>query len=362
MSSQKILVVTVMRLGDTFQHLNLIGSIQKKHGFDSTIDMVVTDYSEQLIELKGHPSLDAIRKFFSIPYSKWQKELTSRYLSIDKKIQDLLRISESLSRENYDFVYNLSNTDFSYRLLDLVESKNVVGAYYRQGKATYSSSKVKLFLDEYGFTRSSYRLSLVEALANSLDLQIPTKTILARRSLNKKPKVLFQVTTSDQKKKLTYSKWKDVFRLIQNQCQIEVLSSASEFADLQTEFLGYAHVKSLTIKECFSYLNSVDLVVSLDTSILHLAALNGINCLGVFLGSGHKDLTAPFVENAKLISAKSDCYPCSHSQACSQSSHLCEQSLTADEITKGILSSLSSRNENRVLDVSPNDWANQSGL
>lgn len=359
MKKENILVVSVMRLGDVFQHLNLVQSIQKKHGLNCQIDFLITDLAEQVRNLSEDHAIQKIRNFYVIPYSVLQRELTSRYVNVEKKILDFQKVVELISEQKYDYVYNLSNTEFSYRLMDMLVANKKIGSFFRDGVASFSSVHAKEFQRLYGEHRASYPDSLVSAIAKSLELEVPPLRPIRSRKTPIKPKILFQVTTSDSKKQLSFQKWKSIFAEIKADFQIEVLSSPSEYPKLFQEFNSEAKVISLDIKSCYHYLNQVDLVVSLDTSILHLAALNGNRCLGIFLGSGHRDLTAPYVEDAKVISANSDCYPCRHSEPCRMAFHVCEQTVSEKQIVQEIYASLRSRIDQDILDVGPNEDAKQ---
>lgn len=80
---------------------------------------------------------------------------------------------------------------------------------------------------------------------------------------------------------------------------------------------------SLNLADTFTALNHADILVSLDTSIKHIAAAARCKVLEIALGSSDVAFTGVYKSESLVLRAKLPCSPCPHSSKCQQESHLC---------------------------------------
>ncbi|MNT02589.1 Glycosyltransferase family 9 (heptosyltransferase) [compost metagenome] len=92
--------------------------------------------------------------------------------------------------------------------------------------------------------------------------------------------------------------------------------------------------------EAKEHLEKSALLITGDTSIKHLAASVGTPIVEIAIGSSDSTKTRAFSQHAITIQATTACYPCNHSQACSQKSHLCAEELSVGAVFSKVWDSL----------------------
>lgn len=320
----KILVLSLLRIGDFFQHLRLIDDLRLKHP-ESQIDIVVNE------GLPIPESLKAEFNFIFFPRQRIQQALVRPQEHSLKALQILTDFLSAVRNQSYSKIVDLTHTKLSYNVFQSIASsgdwgQNSIFHHYLNetiDKSFFKRSLVQTIGDWQGLG--------VRSRANPFGTQLPPKA------------VLFQVTTSDPKKDWPLTNWQwiaDKLTLMDIPWKVicapfEVQKVMSYFSADQIWACGFDELAE-------NFLQREHLLVSGDTSVLHWASVFEAPTLGLYVGSANVYETYPLTEGARLLSPGTQCWPCRHSQDCSQSDFFCQQDIPAEEVLMQILQMLQS--------------------
>ena len=96
-----------------------------------------------------------------------------------------------------------------------------------------------------------------------------------------------------------------------------------------TNLTGKTDLKGLT--ELF---REVDLIISGDTSIVHIAALTPVKSITVFLGNAYHFHTYPYCNGKIIIFPNISCYPCAADFNCKHMT--CKAKITPELVFKAV--------------------------
>lgn len=99
-----------------------------------------------------------------------------------------------------------------------------------------------------------------------------------------------------------------------------------------------------TMVEMGSLLQAMDLLVSVDSGPVHLAAAIGIPCVTVF-GPTDARRTGPYGNRHRVLTAPIDCRPC-FSRTCRRGCTACLQNVPVDEVLQAVLDLLAQKTDN----------------
>lgn len=261
----------------------------------------------------------------------WQKQLGESWLQSRTAHAELMQLVQSLRAEEYDAVYNFSHTYLAAELTDLIGGKVFHGVRVDiRGAACYSSP---WFQDmEKGLDRPDHlKLHFVDSLMAGVGLAGSGFQRYRSRSTGT-ARVAIQVLTSDARKNWPAHQWVEVLRLLQTvrpQLELTLLGAPFEEEQLQSlaSQLGAAGVCCELIvsdlETTKEILGRQDLLISGDTSIKHLAALQGVPVLELALGPSVIEFTGAFSDRSFIVQARAACCPCPVREGCSQSRQVC---------------------------------------
>lgn len=117
---------------------------------------------------------------------------------------------------------------------------------------------------------------------------------------------------------------------------VHVLASPAE-AGHYASFVAENQIKVWDLPQVQNELKNYALLVTLDTSISHLAALKSkIPILLISLGSSQSIKTGPYREDTFVLESTVGCYPCNHASDCSQITHRCSKAIEAADVIHSI--------------------------
>lgn len=327
----KILVMSLLRLGDIFMHNALARSLKQQHPGCEITFLVNESFSSSL------DVLDSVDHFILFPREYLQKILVEQKQNISVAFLEMQEVVTTVNQQNFNLILNATHNFLSVRLMDLFEANEKRGVQYQAGKpAIYSNSWLKYFDEHFSAgTRSDFHY--LDVLHKALDVSFQGVTKTARAS-GHDGAVYLQVLTSDIKKNWGLEKFRELKTKIENkfnQQKVYVLCSSKEYAQVSSVF-STAEIISPDLAELKNILAEAKLLITGDTSVGHLAAMVGCPQVSLFLGSADAVKTSPYSDEALIIEAQSDCYPCSHSQDCTQSTHLCSESISVDKVLKAV--------------------------
>lgn len=323
----KILVLSLLRLGDIIQQKPLIAALRAKYP-EAEIHMAL---NRQFASVE--PLLDGqIQKYHFFDREFLQKSMGEAGYHLLTPLDILEKFIRGVSAEQYDLILNWTHNRLSTYLMGTFEAAGRQGLYLEENRLRgFDSAWLRYFNDNFsGEARSFFHY--VELLGNAFDL--PVKKYAIRAAESETDLVLLQCMTSDAKKNWGLSRFRLLKEKIEEnypQLRVRVLIAVGE-EEAFSEIFDASDLIAADLQRARELLAEAKVLVSGDTSIKHLAAEVGTPTVEISLGGSRPVKTGAFSEGTFQIQGKSPCYPCMHAKVCSQKSHLCAESVEVDEV------------------------------
>lgn len=332
----KLLVVSLLRLGDIIQQKPLLEGLRRQFP-QAQIHLLINKQFSQVSQLLGN----TVDQYIYFDREALQRGLGEANYNFMWSYSELEKLVNQLSGENYDSVYNFTHTRLSAYIIGAVTAQDKKGLYQSEGRFRgLENAWLKYFNDRFA-GRSLSLFHYVELLGNAFS--IPVEKTPSRTTGKAHKRVLFQCLTSDVKKNWGLESFRQLKFQIEtalNDYRVQILGAPFE----RTKLLQVFEEKDLLIcdlQDVKALCSQVDLLVTGDTSIKHLAAQEGLPTIEISLGGSDSQKTGAFASNAQVISSNVACAPCLHSAACPQTSHLCGESISVDQVFAAVWKSLS---------------------
>ncbi|HRO66570.1 MAG TPA: glycosyltransferase family 9 protein, partial [Pseudobdellovibrionaceae bacterium] len=286
----KILVLSLLRVGDLIQQKPLLNRLREKHP-GAEIHLLVNRSVLPVRDL--FPEVDL---WFSFDRDGLQKQIGSAEMPLLKPLKELTALIEELSHEHYDLVCNFTHNRLSAFLsaaIPAAEKKGLLAG--DQGFRPFENAWLRHFNERFG-TKEGTPFHYVELLAGAFDLgRIEPPVLKSRGNL-----LLIQPLTSDPKKNYHPTSWircLNAVRTSRPDLEIGVLGAPFEKETL----LKYFDPEDLLIcewTELKGHLQRAALLVTGDTSVKHLAVQAGVPLLEIALGSADPEKTGAYAHGA----------------------------------------------------------------
>lgn len=345
----KILVVSLLRLGDLIQQIPLIEGLRVKYP-TSEIHVLLNQQftsAQRILASK-------VDKFILFDRDLLQKGLGEAEFNILWSYTQLEVQVAQLSSASYDHIFNFTHTRLSAYLIGAIEAKEKHGLYQQDGKFKGLDNRwIKYFNDRFSGTQKSV-FHYVELLGNSFDIPLEFVDISMSKNNKKNSKlVLIQCLTSDEKKNWGLKNFKHLKQTL-NDClgdySIKILGAPFEKERLSFVF-GDKDLLICDLQEVQQHLKEAELLITGDTSIKHIAAQIGTPIIEIAIGSSDPQKTGAYSKNKTILQTMVPCAPCSHSQACFQKSHICAEEITVDAVFAAVWSHLSGDSKRKTIEV-----------
>lgn len=315
----KILVVSLLRVGDLLQQVPLLQGLRHKYA-QAEIHLMINRQCEGISDLLN-TFVDQIHFFEREQYLKRVSQQTP-LLERVSAIQAALSVLPV-----FDIAFNFSHTRLSVDVIDAISAKEIKGLHRNsEGMMDLQGNR---WLQYYNECFSGNRKSFFhgnEILSGAFDIQAQKLEIDFRSS----DLIVFQCFTSDIKKNWSLRNFKALKDMILESypnCRIQILCALHEKKVL-LEYFAEEEVIDCTFSEAFSILKEAKALVSVDTSIKHLGALAQVPILEINLGGSDVVKTGAYSQKTWNVHADVGCYPCVHSQNCSQKSQICSDEIS----------------------------------
>lgn len=331
----KILVINLLRIGDIIMLSPTINSLKKKYPHAS-ISLLINRECEAVA-----PLIKNVDRFHYFERQKIQTSLGEVDRSLFEGYDRLERAVVELDNENYDQIYNVTQNKLSGWLTGLIKSKEKFGLIIDQAAKPSFGSKWLQYLNDFEGENEVEPIHYADAfqMAFSLPRSDSIELNSSAAKVKKEKQILLQISTSDSKKNWNLQSWLNTistFNRFNMGYKFLVLSSPLE-SKQHTDFVVLCKNSNLDVElfecnftEALEKLESSSLLITLDTSIKHLASSTNIPILEISLGASDVRKTGVYRDHAVSVQSKLNCSPCVHSKPCSQSSHLCAQSIPPD--------------------------------
>ncbi|MBX2996397.1 MAG: glycosyltransferase family 9 protein [Bdellovibrionaceae bacterium] len=314
----KILVVSLLRIGDFFQQIPHLRALGENHEVHVLVNESLRPVTELFPEFRYH--------FF--PRERLQTFLTSPNCNLLAAFEELRGLCEALRLESFQEIQNWTHNFLSTRLMDLLQAPVKTGAQFQDGELVRARGAETYLNDVWGPSR---RPSFQWMDAVQMAVKSPRAGLLGADNHRHGP-VYLQIFTSDEKKNWPQDRWLQLARDIRELGEdVRILCAPFELEKMLVDFYAF-RVEVLDWRDLQQALSRAKLVISGDTSIVHLAALCRAPILGLYLGSADPYKTAPRQSGARVLWPEVACAPCRHSEMCGQRRHLCSESLNVQTV------------------------------
>lgn len=315
----KTLVLSLLRLGDFFQQLPLLTALKNS---GDEVHVLVND------SLRPVEALFPEFEFHFFPREILQGVLTDSNKSTLGAIHQLRVFVDDINSNRFEAIENWTHNILSARLMDLLDAGLKKGARFQAGRLERDKSGT--YMNETWGPSGSASFHWIDALALSMDRAFPE---IPRADDHRNGPVLLQVLTSDSKKNWRLGNWKKLANwLRQEEEDVRVLCAPFEKENLIREGFASEILEVCDLAGLRDLLKKAKVLVSGDTSVLHLASHLRTPSLGIFLGSADPRKTAPRALGSKVFWADAGCSPCSHRNPCSQAHHVCGEKMSLQTV------------------------------
>lgn len=337
----KILVISLLRLGDVIQQSILLKGLRQKYP-NSQLHLLVNRQFSQIEKLLG----SLVDEYIYFDRESLQKGLGEANYNILWSYSEVERLVHKLNEEAYDLALNLTHNKLSAHLLGALQVSKKIGLYQQGDQYLGLSNRwIRYFNDRFSGTQKS-QFHYLEILSHAfhISLENQNKSSAPRK---KSKLILFQCLTSDEKKNWGLEKFYQLKNEIETglvDYKIRILGAPFE-REILSEYFREEDLLISDLVAARQHLNDAALLVTGDTSIKHMAAELDIPIVEIAIGSSDSIKTGAFSANALILNSSVECAPCSHSGKCSQSTHRCAEEVSVEKVFQAVWTALS--NEQR---------------
>lgn len=333
----KILVVSLLRLGDLIQQVPLLkGLIVQNPGAE--IHLLVNRQFSQVEKI-----LDGIvHTYHYFERDAIQKGLGEAEYNILWSYTQVENLVHQLNAERFDVVYNFTHNKLSAYLLGAIEVKEKRGLYHSHERFQGLTNRWLKYFNERFPSGQNSLFHYIELLANSFSIPISENELDYEQTKRRKI-ILFQCLTSDSKKNWGLANFSQLKLMIESHLvdyEVKILAAPFERSIL-LEVFKEKELLVGDLVEVRQHLQTAALLITGDTSIKHLAAQLNTPIVELALGSSDSSKTGAFSSRTNIIKTTVPCAPCVHSKPCVHSSHLCAEDISIEKVFESVWAQLS---------------------
>lgn len=347
----KILVMSLLRIGDVAMAAPVLRDLRIKCGPDAKIDLLVNSQAAAIAPLIG--SVDRILVF---ERETLQKGLGRIDVPFFDSYERLSAFVDRLNSEAYDLVVNLTHSRLSGWLMNVVEAKEKQGLVFDpNARASFGSAwfrylntqvdadgtEVFHFTDVFRFALKLEGVQSRHATLEETDQGRSEAEAVTTDWADPSNLVCVQALTSDTKKEWgveNFSEMLAAFAIRAPRARIAILGAPNERERLEplvASLAGKGVDAKLVIvgfEGAYSLVKRARLVVSLDTSIKHLAANAGTPILEICLGSSDPYRTGAYADGTVIVKSRELCAPCVHAKPCHREKKFCALGIPSEAV------------------------------
>lgn len=328
-NTENILIISLLRIGDVFMLSSSLKEVRKQYP-NANITILINDSFKFMSSLI--PFVDDVIFF---PRKQLQAALVDKNESIFTAFEWIDQFVSS-RKEKFTEVINLTHTTLSAYLIESLDVDSVRGMFsfaekigvLGHGFKAINSKSTFHYVDEFKFAVSDF---------SSDDRQLYIKKQSIEEYNSDSNVIALQIFTSDEKKNWKLSYWQkliDALCVEYPECQILALAAPGESEKLSE--LKNVTIVGCTLQQAAGILKRSKFLVSVDTSIKHLAIAVGTPVVELALGSSNYQYTGSYSENSIIVSPKIDCIPCEHQSTCYKKSYECSDKLMPGSVLEAV--------------------------
>ncbi len=331
----RILVMSLTRMGDLVQATPLISGLRQKYPEAKITLMVSSDFS---LFVPNIPDIDDsivmdIRQFTD--KGRW-KEMT--WVTLYRYLESFL---EDVKRRRFDLVVNLSHSKLSALMILFLGIKKVCGFMCNENGDRMTRHPWMQYFGIEPFNRVYSPFNLVEIFTRSADVDLEDKKIrinvpehtqtsiaeqVARENIGDDELLIgIQAGSSLENRRWPARYFAELADLLVERLNARiVLFGVAGEAPLAQEIRNLAvrkeRIIDLTgktdITQLIGWVSQCAYLVTNDTGTMHIAAALGTRIVGLFFAHAHPYETGPYSPGHVLFQARISCAPCSYGVQC----------------------------------------------
>lgn len=362
----KILVINLLRLGDLIMTTpTLVGLKQKYHSCEVHL---LLNQSFSNIE----PLLPAVDQFWHFDRELLQQQLADPEASLMEPFQRLKTLVNEINATNFDLIINLTHNRLSGYLMSLFSAKEKWGLIIDSSEFLIQGSPWFGYLNNEFSSTAPSLFHYADILYWACQLPDSTRRVTLRETprgkreafellQDSKPYIVVQPFSNEDKKNWQGLKLAlQIFGQNHSEYSIYLLGAPQE----RQKILGLSEILNqnrncatyypaiVSLEGALSLIHKAQLLVTMDTSIKHLASTTDVPILEIALGSSNYTQTGSYSPNALILHPLLDCAPCPHSKPCPLPSFRCGELIDPAEVAK-IIEQLVQKQDRRKIAISP---------
>lgn len=341
----QILLISLKRLGDMVPVLQAAAELKRNGAHVSLLCF-------REFESLANASLD-VDKVVTIDRKLIGLYFSENFFNPVTALKVLERDLKTIRDVKFDQVINMTHDRLSGFLCSWIKSENVKGVSFRNNILSMNSLS-SIYLNDV-FTSETltplsqsylmFRTAGVSGRSKiSLKINDPDRRYcegVMRRARSKNPQVVGIIfSTSESKKNIPNTFTRQIIKeLQQNNFTSVLIGTSQDRSNMLAIAEGFSDVEVVVsnIPQLNYIINDVDVVVSPDTLGAHLAAAAQKPLAMISLGSSNPWKQPPWTSRALIFHSNVSCAPCGHRSSCTQSSHLCSESMDAGRVASGFI-------------------------
>lgn len=335
----KILILSLLRLGDIILTTPMINGLKSMYP-TSQVDLLLNRQFHSVVSI-----LNGINNFYFFDREEIQEASRDSTRALFEPYLRITRLIEKLNACQYDLIVNLTQTRLSGYLMNMIQAGEKSGFYFDSCLNPVFSNDWYKYINEHMPSGCSSQFHMVDAFCNAIGyskgprlMSVNSHKKISKDYLNffENKYCVVQPLTSDEKKNWGFDNFKNTLHIFQKMCpDIEIVLLAAPFEEGRIQILNQALTKEnikvkiiiSSLDEAYHVISFAELLLTLDTSIKHLAAATSCKIIEICLGSSQYQKTGVYAEGAYILQPITQCIPCHHDLNCHQLDHLCGKKL-----------------------------------
>lgn len=343
----KILIVSLLRLGDLIMLAPVIAGLRNRYP-RAEIHLLTNDSNRSVVPLMPH-----IFRTYYFERNTIQQSLGTADAPLFWGYHQIRELVNQLNQEHYSICFNFTHTKLSGYLMGQIDAEEKQGVTIDSNGQVHYGSPWFRYLNDISTTYKGPQFHFTDVFMFAADLEKSARfaelqeTYEGRSHANQLFKnlningriIAIQALTSEEKKNWEPAKWISVLR------SLTQIYTADNFlllgAPNEVEYLAAiknevgserVQVAICSMAGAYSILKKSNFVLTVDTSIKHLAAATSAQIVELSLGSSDYQQTGISKGHSYIIRSKEKCAPCPHSSPCSREKKFCSQNTSADGV------------------------------
>lgn len=286
----KILVLSMLRIGDLFMQEPLLRSLRARHP-QSRIDIVVNSVCESAVSLLS----DIVDDVHIFRRDEYQRSMGEAQFNLLWGVDQIDQFIDKLSQQNYDIVYNFTHNRLSAYLSGAIVCNERKGLHFSEGQFKGLNSAWMNYLNSSFSQKKGSVFHYTEVLGSAFELPVAQHKV--KRSVRRSGLILFQCFTSEERKNWTVSQFFELKNEIESRFPfhiVKVIATEKEKEVLLGSFAD-ADIWVTDLEMARTLLSEARLFVGVDTSIKHLAAIMKVPVVEIAVGGSETVKTGPFI-------------------------------------------------------------------